>query len=156
MTAIILTISTLSSFICMELASWFIHKYVMHGPLWNIHKTHHQPNEHGIELNDAFAIFFAAIAAALLYTGMGKGNMVMTGAGAGITLYGLIYFILHDIFIHKRIRLFKRTNNPLLNALAEAHRDHHKSRSRSHSTSYGLLLINIKYYKKHYRKRKNT
>lgn len=156
MKAIIVIISTLGSFVGMELASWFIHKYIMHGPLWNIHKTHHQHNEHKIELNDLFAIFFAVIAAVLIYVGLGNGNMLMAGSGLGITLYGFTYFILHDIFIHKRIRLFKRSKSPLLNAMAEAHRDHHKSRDRTHSTSYGLLLIDKKYFKNHYRKRKNT
>ena len=152
----ILIISVLVSFAGMELASWFIHKYIMHGPLWNIHKTHHQHNEHSIELNDAFAVFFAAIAAALIYIGLKNGNMIMAGSGMGITLYGLVYFILHDIFIHKRIRLFSRSKNPLINAMADAHRDHHKNRERDPGTSYGLLLIDKKYYKNHYRKRKNT
>ena len=156
MKALILIISTIGSFAGMELASWFIHKYIMHGPLWNIHKTHHQHNEHVVELNDVFTLFFAGIAAVLLYVGLGNGNMSMVGAGTGITLYGVVYFILHDVFIHRRIRLFKRSKNLLLQALADAHRDHHKSINRRPSTSYGLLLVNKKYFLKHYRKRKNA
>ena len=156
MKAITLIISVIGSFAGMELASWFIHKYIMHGPLWNIHKTHHQHSEHTVELNDVFTLFFAGIATILLYVGLGNGNMFMIGSGLGITLYGLVYFILHDIFIHRRIKLFTRSKSPVIQALADAHRDHHKSINRRPSTSYGLLLIEKKYFQKYYRKRKKT
>lgn len=147
-----LFISVIGSFIFMELASWFIHKYIMHGPLWNIHKSHHQHGEGWLELNDVFTIFFSGLAIALLVAGLRQQNPFYTGSGLGISLYGLVYFVLHDVFIHRRIKLFSRSENFILKALADAHRDHHRSREREGSTSFGLLLVDYKYFRKHLRK----
>jgi len=30
------------TFLVMEFMAWFIHKYIMHGLLWVLHKDHHQ------------------------------------------------------------------------------------------------------------------
>lgn len=158
MNTVSLIISAIGSFALMELASWFIHKYLMHGPLWNIHKSHHQHQKgRWWELNDLFTIFFSSLAIFFLIKGLELQNALFTGAGAGISLYGIAYFLLHDVFIHRRIKLFSRSNNPLLKALADAHRDHHKSKERTDSTSFGLLLVHKRYYKKYFgRKGKKT
>lgn len=42
-------------FIAMEGATWLIHKYVMHGFLWMLHKDHHDHSNAGsLEKNDYF------------------------------------------------------------------------------------------------------
>jgi len=43
----------------MEIISWILHKYLFHGPLWFIHKTHHARTLHStLELNDKeFGLF---------------------------------------------------------------------------------------------------
>lgn len=151
MNVVSLILSVTGSFVLMEFASWFIHKYIMHGPLWNIHKTHHQHQKGSwLELNDLFTIFFSGLAIFFLIRGLNLKNPYLTGAGAGISLYGITYFAVHDVFIHRRIKFFSGSNNPFLKALAEAHRDHHKSREKSGSTSFGLLLVNKEYYKKYF------
>lgn len=147
-----LVIFIIGSFIFMELASWLIHKYIMHGPLWSIHKSHHEHSGSWLELNDVFTLFFSSLAIGLLIAGLKTGYAPFTGSGIGISLYGCTYFILHDVFIHKRVKGWGRSNNFILKALADAHRDHHRSRERKGSTSFGLLLIDIKYFKKHLRK----
>ena len=157
----VLIVSVILSFIGMELVSWLIHRYIMHGPLWNIHKTHHQHTNGWLELNDVFTIFFGGLAVILLVVGLEQNKAIFTGAGTGITLYGLTYFVVHDVLIHRRIRLdrtrlgrsrlFGRVKHPLLKALSEAHQDHHKSRERDGSTSFGLLLIDFKYIRKHFK-----
>ena len=152
MKPLLFIIAAVGSFIGMELASWFIHKYIMHGPLWNIHKSHHQHTNSPLELNDVFSLFFGGLAIFLIVLGLDTNNMGMAGAGVGISLYGFTYFILHDLFIHRRIKLFKKSRSPFLSALAEAHRDHHKSREKEPGTSFGLLLVNRKYLQKHYKR----
>ena len=147
-----LIISLIGSFVFMELASWFIHKYIMHGPLWKIHKSHHTHTEGWLEVNDVFTLFFSSLAIGLLLVGLNQQNPYFIGCGLGISLYGCVYFILHDVFIHRRIKLFKRNRNFILKGLADAHRDHHKSQERDGSTSFGLLLVDLKYFKKHLRK----
>ena len=29
----------------MELVAWVTHRYLMHGPLWFLHASHHRPRE---------------------------------------------------------------------------------------------------------------
>lgn len=158
MNIVALVVSLISSFVLMEFASWFIHKYLMHGPLWNIHKSHHQ-HQAGKkwELNDLFSLFFTGLAIYLLIRGLRQQQAILTGAGLGISLYGITYFVVHDVFIHRRIKLFRNSRNPFIKALAEAHYDHHKSHERRGGKSFGLLLVGKEYYQKHFgRKVKKT
>ena len=85
--------------------AWATHKYVMHGFLWKLHKDHHQVNKDRIlENNDAFFLIFAILAAFMII------GSTLLYVGIGITLYGFAYFIIHEVFIHQRIKLFKRTH----------------------------------------------
>lgn len=130
----------------MEALSWFIHKYLFHGPLWFIHKTHHQQRNGWFELNDIFSIGFAVLSLWLMWQGR---NTYNTGffIGLGITIYGLIYFIFHDWFIHNRFKAFKTTNSYLL-SIRRAHKIHHKSTEKMPSEEFGLLVASKKYFNK--------
>ena len=128
--------------IAMEALSWTIHKYLFHGPLWFIHKTHHRPHSGYFELNDIFSIGFAALALALMWAGRGNLNYYFW-IGTGISIYGMIYFIFHDWFIHNRIKAF-RSNNFYLWAIKRAHKIHHKSLNKTPSSFYGLLWVSKK------------
>jgi beta-carotene 3-hydroxylase len=130
----------------MEAISWVVHKYIMHGFLWSIHKTHHEPENHIFEKNDIFSLFFGGVAILLIYLGSELKDYRFW-IGIGITLYGFTYFILHDLLIHKRIKVFKKFNNNYLRAISKAHRDHHKAKDRKSSSSFGLLLVPKKYFK---------
>ena len=121
------------TFIVMEAVSWAMHKYLFHGPLWFIHKTHHQKRHSWLELNDVFSFFFGAIALFLI--------------GAGISIYGISYFIFHDWFIHNRIKAFK-SDNSFLSGIRRAHKIHHKSINKDHSEEFGLWIVSRKYFKK--------
>ncbi|SKB83000.1 sterol desaturase family protein [Daejeonella lutea] len=130
----------------MEALSWFIHKYLFHGPLWFIHKTHHKPHHSWFEFNDVFSILFAGISLYLMWDGRESLN---TGfwIGVGISVYGLIYFIFHDWFIHNRFKSFK-TNNRYLLGIRRAHKIHHKSMEKNPSEEFGLLLASGKYFRR--------
>lgn len=141
------------SFVLMEAVSWCIHKFVMHGPLWRIHKTHHVHGKGFFELNDLFSLFFGGIAVFLLVRGLNHDNPYAVGAGLGISVYGLVYFVLHDMIIHRRIKAFGRVQNSYLQGLAAAHRDHHKSRERDGSVAFGLLWVPVRYFKLKQQKR---
>ncbi|MGV8880026.1 MAG: sterol desaturase family protein [Sphingobacteriaceae bacterium] len=130
----------------MELLSWAVHKYLFHGPLWFIHKTHHQPHHPGPELNDIFSLGFAALALWLMWEGR-VGLDYYFWTGAGISLYGMLYFIFHDGFIHNRFKSFKTTNR-YLSGIRRAHKIHHKSMKRFPSEEFGLLVASKKYFKK--------
>jgi len=129
----------------MEAFSWFIHKYLFHGPLWFIHRSHHQQRSGWFEFNDVFSLFFAIISVYLMW--MGRIDLdIKFWVGVGITVYGIIYFIFHDWFIHNRFKSFKTDNSYLL-GIRRAHKIHHKSTEKSPAEEFGLLMASKKYFK---------
>ncbi|WP_230383932.1 sterol desaturase family protein [Pedobacter endophyticus] len=125
--------------ILMECFSWAIHKYLFHGPLWFLHKSHHEKSHAFFEWNDLFALFFAAVSLYLMY--IDRSNLGYKFAiGLGITIYGLVYFIIHDWFVHRRFKTFK-SNNKYLQAVRKAHKIHHKNRGKEQGKAFGLLFV---------------
>jgi beta-carotene 3-hydroxylase len=134
-------------FVLMEISGWFIHKFIMHGPLWNIHKTHHQHSDNPFELNDLFSVFFGSMAILLIVLGVGTLDYRFW-IGIGISAYGVSYFILHDMLIHRRIRFFKKPKSGYLAGIFRAHQAHHFTNKRDGSVSFGLFLVPKKYFNK--------
>ncbi len=130
----------------MEICSWIIHKYIMHGLLWSVHKTHHRRHKSFFELNDLFSLLFGAVSIVLIVAGVDTPGYKFW-IGAGIAAYGLLYFVLHDILIHRRIQSKRKISNRYLKALARAHYDHHKTNQREDAVCFGLLWIPGKYFK---------
>ena len=42
MDIVIWIFTVIATFIITEFTAWFNHKYIMHGPLWILHKDHHK------------------------------------------------------------------------------------------------------------------
>jgi len=138
----------LISFAAMELVAWFTHKYVMHGFLWNLHRDHHlKDHDHVMERNDTFFLMFATPGILLMYLGM-KGGILdpRLWIGTGISLYGLAYVVMHDVFIHQRIRMFTRADNYYLKAIRKAHKVHHKHLGKEDGECFGMLWAPRKYF----------
>ncbi|WP_339704249.1 sterol desaturase family protein [Algoriphagus aquimarinus] len=133
-------------FVLMELSGWVIHKYLMHGPLWNIHKTHHEHSESFFELNDLFSLLFGSIAVLLIFLGVGELDYRFW-IGIGISAYGMLYFFLHDVLIHRRVKWLDRPRTGFLKGIFKAHQAHHHSREKDGSVSFGLFLVPKKYFK---------
>ncbi len=130
----------------MEFSGWAIHKYLMHGPLWMIHKTHHQPNKFAFELNDLFSLLFGSIAVVLIVLGLEELDYRFW-MGVGISFYGLLYFILHDVLIHKRIKWFQKPKNAFLRGIFKAHQAHHRTNKKDDAVSFGLFVVPREYFK---------
>lgn len=128
----------------MESFSWAIHKYLFHGPLWFIHKTHHQERHGWLELNDIFSFGFATFALWLMWIGHLSLDYRFW-IGAGISTYGIIYFMFHDWFIHNRFKAFKSSNKYLMN-IRRAHKVHHRSLEKEPAEEFGLLVTEKKYF----------
>lgn len=142
-----------STFFLMEEATWLIHKYVMHGFLWILHKDHHDHSTEGhLEKNDYFFIIFAIPAIILMYLGRQEGFNYLFYIGLGVTLYGMAYFFVHDIFIHQRISFLSNTKNPYLLAIRRAHKQHHKHLGRERGECFGFLWVPVKYFKMYFKK----
>ncbi len=138
-------------FILMEGATWLIHKYVMHGFLWRLHKDHHDHSNDGVlEKNDYFFVIFSVPTIALMYFGSLRGYDYVFFAGIGIMVYGLAYFFIHDLFIHQRIKVLTKTKNPYFLALRRAHKQHHKHLSKEHGECFGFLYVPLKYFRMYF------
>lgn len=133
----------------MEFVAWFTHKYIMHGFLWNLHKDHHYKKKKSFfELNDFFFLIFAIPGSLLLIFGSNLGlGGIPFWSGLGITLYGGAYFFVHDLFIHQRIKVLKKTRNKYLLAIRRGHKVHHKKTIKEGGECFGMLLVPIKYFK---------
>jgi beta-carotene 3-hydroxylase len=140
----------LLSFVGMEAVAWFTHKFVMHGPLWSLHRDHHKKESYGFfEHNDFFFLIFALPGIACLFFGMRQDYNFLFFIGLGITLYGLAYFLVHDVFIHQRFKLFRNSDHPYFAAIRRAHKMHHKHIEKEHGECFGMLWVPMRYFRKY-------
>ncbi|MFL5763235.1 MAG: carotene hydroxylase [Bacteroidia bacterium] len=147
MSLFIYTIVFLVTLAGMEFAAWFTHKYIMHGILWRLHRDHHTGSKHLLEHNDWFSLLFSIPSFLLIFFGLKYGSAVTASVGFGMAAYGALYFLVHDVFIHQRIKLFRNAENSYLKALRRAHRMHHKYTTRERGESFGFLLVSKKYFR---------
>lgn len=136
-----------STIILMEPITWFVHKYVMHGFLWVLHKDHHNHSgeERVFEKNDIFALFFSIPPALLIYGGLQNNLPLLASAGFGVTLYGIAYFILHDMVFHKRYGLHIKPRGRYMKRLTKGHIAHHLNPGKDNDVSCGFLYANKKF-----------
>lgn len=135
--------------VSMEFVAWATHKYVMHGLLWSLHSDHHRKDHYGfLERNDAFFLVFAIPSMVLFVVGSLKGlHTPYLWVGLGILIYGILYFIVHEIFIHQRIKWLRKTSNPYFLAIRKAHKVHHKHLGKEDGECFGMLVVPFKYYR---------
>ncbi len=124
--------------VLMEGVSWVSHKYVMHGWGWGWHRSHHEPRQGWFEKNDLYAVVFAGLAIVLIALGT-AGRWPLQWIGAGMTLYGFLYFLAHDGLVHRRWPLRYVPRSGYLKRLYQAHRMHHAVEGREGCVSFGFL-----------------
>lgn len=124
----------------MELVANVTHRWVMHGPGWFLHKSHHRRREGMFEANDLYALIFAIPSVVLLQGGvnLGWGSWAIA-VGAGIAAYGAIYFGFHDVIVHRRIAHRYLPRSAYMKRIIQAHRLHHVTESKYGSVSFGFL-----------------
>ncbi|MEY3050380.1 MAG: hypothetical protein RLY31_165 [Bacteroidota bacterium] len=141
---------TLATVAFMEFVAWFAHKYVMHGFLWRWHEDHHKPHfKEGrfFEKNDLFFLIFATPASLTIILGTATPHFWLFFVGLGITVYGLIYFLIHDVYIHQRFSWFRQLDSRYSRAILRAHGAHHAKQTKEGCESFGLLVVSRKYFK---------
>ncbi len=140
---------TLVTYLLMEVATWLIHKYVMHGFLWYLHADHHQPKYQNVfEKNDAFFVIGAIPSITLFYFGVNPELNYKFFIGLGVLGYGITYFMVHDVLIHQRFKWFKHTKSEYLLGLRKAHKIHHKHLGKEDGECFGMLNVPKKYFRK--------
>ncbi|HEY0108232.1 MAG TPA: beta-carotene hydroxylase [Fibrella sp.] len=144
----------LATLVTMEGVAWFTHKYIMHGVMWNWHHSHHNAPVKGqhkgfFEVNDLFSVLFSGVAVGLVVAGMEIPSLwFLAPIGVGVTLYGIGYFVFHDIIVHRRIKISVKAKNPYLLRIMRAHYVHHKVHTREGAEAFGFLYAPKKYDKK--------
>ncbi|MEM1323909.1 MAG: fatty acid hydroxylase [Bacteroidota bacterium] len=141
---------TLITICAMEFVAWFAHKYIMHGFLWSWHEDHHRPHHHKdgfFEKNDLFFLVFAIPSAACYILGSATPQFWLFFVGIGISIYGLIYFLIHDVYIHQRFRWFRQLDSKYSRAILRAHGHHHAKQTKEGCESFGLLVVGKQYFK---------
>jgi beta-carotene 3-hydroxylase len=125
--------------LAMEAVAWLMHRYLMHGPLWILHKSHHRRREGRFELNDAFGLFFAIPSMVLIWFGV-RGQPTLLALGLGMTAYGALYFFFHDMLVHRRVKLPFVPKRGYLHRVVRAHLLHHRTTTKHGAVSFGFLF----------------
>jgi len=132
-------LAAVAAFAAMEGVAWFTHRYIMHGPLWALHRSHHEPRRGAFELNDLFAFWFAGIAVALFWAGAAFEVPALWWAAVGATVYGAVYAFVHDGLVHQRWGTRFIPRGGYAKRLVQAHKLHHAVHERHGAVSFGFL-----------------
>ncbi|SNS56067.1 beta-carotene 3-hydroxylase [Sphingomonas laterariae] len=125
----------------MEAVAYAAHRWIMHGPGWFLHRSHHRPRDGWFEANDLYAVIFALPSIGLIYAGVQLGwGAAYAWAGAGIAAYGAIYFGFHDVVVHRRIAHRYVPRSAYMKRIVQAHRLHHAVETRTGGVSFGFLV----------------
>ncbi|MFM7027880.1 MAG: sterol desaturase family protein [Chakrabartia sp.] len=126
--------------IFMEGFAYVAHRWLMHGPGWFLHKSHHEPRHGMFELNDLYAAIFAVPSISLFWYGIGLGHGALYAwIGGGIAAYGAIYFGFHDVIVHRRVNIRYIPQSAYMKRIIQAHRLHHVVETKQGTVSFGFL-----------------
>ncbi|MBW3555885.1 MAG: sterol desaturase family protein [Actinobacteria bacterium] len=124
------------AFLGMEGISYLAHRFLMHGPGMGWHRSHHVPTEGAFEKNDLYPLTASSLAISAFALGTwGPQVRPLVLVGVGMTLYGLSYLFVHEVYIHRRLGS-GTWKVRVLERLKEAHRVHHLFGGEP----YGMLL----------------
>lgn len=130
----------LATVVAMEVVAYAVHRWVMHGPGWALHRSHHEPRTGHFEANDWYGAIFAVPSIALVWGGLsgGWGDWAFP-VGAGVSAYGAIYFGFHDMIVHGRLGHRAPPRTGYMKRIVQAHRLHHAVDTREDGLSFGFL-----------------
>jgi beta-carotene 3-hydroxylase len=70
-------------------------------------------------------------------------------AGIGIALYGLAYFLVHDVFVHQRVKWLRVARSRYFKAMRKTHHLHHEVHTKEGAEAFGFLFVPKKYLNKY-------
>jgi beta-carotene 3-hydroxylase len=129
-----------ATILLMEGFAYVMHRWVMHGPGWFLHASHHRARKGMFELNDLYGVIFAIPSILLIYLGVqGDWGASAAWAGFGIAGYGAIYFGFHDVIVHKRVGTRYIPKSAYMKRIIQAHRLHHVVETKHGTVSFGFI-----------------
>jgi beta-carotene 3-hydroxylase len=125
----------------MEGVAYASHRWVMHGPGWFLHASHHRPRTGFWEANDWYFVIYAVPSILLLVGGIywDFGEWAVW-VGAGIAAYGAIYLGFHDLIVHRRLPVRYVPRSEYMKRIVQAHRLHHVVETKAGTVSFGFLI----------------
>jgi len=132
-------------FLFMEIVAWLLHKYIMHGVGWYLHVDHHRSSKGKFEKNDVFGLFFSILSFLLIMTGYFGGFDLRFSIGIGVACYGIGYFLVHDTFFHRRIKIKYRPKSKYMKRVLHAHAVHHQNSKAHQGICFGFLYASKNY-----------
>lgn len=123
------------AFAVMEGVSYATHRWVMHGPGMGWHRSHHAPPEGLLERNDLFPVCFSTLGVGLFAAGAVRQDPRLSWLAGGVTAYGALYLLVHEVHIHRRLPA-PQLGGRYLDWLRESHADHHAAGGEP----FGMLL----------------
>jgi beta-carotene 3-hydroxylase len=116
----------------MEEYSRYAHKYLWHGPLWCLHKSHHMKRRTIFEANDILGcmnvLLFLPLTVATYWAYAEDPcicNVCRFGACVGADMFGVSYVLIHDGVHHGRFDAPFLCKIPRVTAMVQAHSMHH-------------------------------
>ena len=148
--------TALLTFFAMEGVAWGAHKYLMHGVLWFLHDDHHTKTPGALEKNDTFFLIFVIPSWLCIMLGLMYGAGISVAVGAGIAMYGLAYALVHELFIHQRLPVLKKSRFVYWEAVRLAHKMHHRHLGKENGENFGMLWVHPKYIRQVRQMRANS
>jgi beta-carotene 3-hydroxylase len=123
--------------VAMEGLAYLTHRFVMHGRFgWRLHRDHHDEHDGLFQWNDLYAVLFTGVVILLF---VGDWPWPARPIAIGASLYGLLYFIVHDGLVHQRWPFRRVPRKGYLRRLYQAHKLHHATEGREGAVSFGFL-----------------
>jgi beta-carotene 3-hydroxylase len=136
----------LFTFLFMEGVAWFTHKYIMHGFGWKWHVDHHNHHQGFFEKNDYYAVVFSAVAIfTIIFGDINREYWYLTYIGLGVSMYGISYFVFHDLIVHRRLKFKYNTKSSYMKRIMNAHYIHHKVHTKNGAQAFGFLFAPKKF-----------
>lgn len=124
----------------MEGFAYVAHRWLMHGPGWVLHASHHRPRTGRWELNDLYFVIFAAPSIVMMLGGLyWSWGIWAFWVGIGIAAYGAVYLGFHDIIVHRRVPHRYVPRSAYMKRIVQAHRLHHAVETKHGTVSFGFL-----------------
>ena len=126
-----------AAFVAMEPVAALLHRRVMHGAGWGLHRSHHLPPRPGAEANDAYPLMIAGATVATMLAGRLRPRLrPLLWIGSGVTAYGAAYVLVHDLLVHQRLGTAPLSDARYTRWVAAAHARHH----RDAGPPYGFVV----------------
>jgi beta-carotene 3-hydroxylase len=91
----------------MKFVAYLPHKYFMHVILWKLGKDYYKNTKKASSKKRCFFIIFAISGDTLMIFGASKNYNLISWIDLEVALYGLVYLLIHEIYIHRRFRFTK-------------------------------------------------